>query len=347
MNFSYEAILEPLWDLSVEGTRLDLLSSVQRSILQTQMFEDAINGSGLSSVFYNNGGDFAYESLEALKKINSELTTKLLQDGIDLFPKDKIPNNIDLCREIMEDLPESIEGKWNNLSDMFYKREENLLELKMAYIISNSEHFELKDSGKNTLNHINESGDFNYFVCELDSNKDCVIYNGAFEPYAGVSFNLAMDLKLPTICLKLNTNKLTDIIPNYKGIFIINEKVRAILAKYESMNLQYVDLDIQLKSGETVSETYKALNVRNIIRAIDKDLSDIEWSELYEDEDEEDRYPTRIAKLVLKSKVIEKETIFKIDQFELPLFLRGDLVADLISEEITGVSFYKSKDFTF
>ena len=347
MSFSYDKIIEPLWGKSEDGTRLDLLDAVQCTLIQIQLFEDEINGGGLPSVFYNNGGDYALASLDALTQIGATVTRQLLADGIALFPNGEIPKDIEGCREMMELFPESTNEKWGELSDIFYANEENLMDLKRDFIQNNAAHFTRIEAEEKGLNYRKGDGSFNYFVCDLAYNEDLVVDDGALDAYAGVSFNLGMKLELPTVRLKLNTDKLRDVIPNSNRIMVVNAKFREILSKHQVDYLQYSDIELKLKSGELIQNEFKALNLLNCVDAIDKTKSEIEWSEIDEDEDEEDRYPRRIRKLVLDLGGIKKDSIFRLNQFESQLIMRGDLVEEFIKNEMTGVTFYAVSALTY
>lgn len=348
MNKSYHSILTPLWEQSQDGTELDLLNTVQRNIIQVQLFEDQINGNGFDSIFYNGGGQLAYSSLEALKAIDSIITTKILQDGINLFPVDPIPYDIEECRNTMDSIPDKTFDKWHKLADLFYKKEENLMALKMNYILKNPLDFNLEsiEEKTNNLPEFDTNGDLIYYVCEQDLDYMCLINDDSFDPYLGVSFNLGMNLKLPKIILKSNIELLPDAIPNDQNILIVNSKIREVLDRFKVDYIQYFDVDIMLKSGQICSGQYKSLNLLNVVDVINKEKSNIEWSEIDEDEDEDDRYPNRIYSLVLNLSNLKMNQLFKINQFELPLIMRADIVNELLKLDIKGFHFYNVKELT-
>lgn len=137
----YNYIIEKLWDKSSDGFQLSLLNDFERPLILSQMLQDSINGGGINTFFYNDAGNFAYESLNALETIGAFKVATIIREAIEIFPENPIPGDIETCRNIMEMMPDEnkIDDRWNELSDEFYKMEDYIIEVTLSYIKKNED----------------------------------------------------------------------------------------------------------------------------------------------------------------------------------------------------------------
>jgi hypothetical protein len=343
----YEDILDPLWNNSLSGTRLDLLTEPQRNILYIENYENQINSSYIGDVFYNHGGGMAYGVLEALKAIGSEINTKLLKDAMALFPEQPIPDR-DKCLEIMDGLGDELFDQWQELTTIHWQNEENLFELKADYIIRHPKDFDLsllKVEEEMDLPITDTDGIQRYYILEPEYDSSFIISDGAFEPFGGCLLHGGIHYDFPKITIRLNSNHFPDSYLALSGIWLVNQKVRDILKQFGVDYADYSEVDIKLKSGELISGDYQVLNLMNYVNIIDHEKSEIEWYDLYPGDDEEDRGMKRVWHLVLDTSKLENNGLFYVSRIYC-LVIRGDIARALAAAKLTGFAFCPVEEYT-
>jgi len=74
---------------------------------------------------------------QSLREINAQLTASVAENGIKIFPKGPPPKDTVKSREVMESSTADTYNEWDQLSDQFYKEEENLDSLLLSYAEKN------------------------------------------------------------------------------------------------------------------------------------------------------------------------------------------------------------------
>lgn len=133
---------QKLWDKSKEDKDFESLNAIEKNILYVEMLEGQVNNGGFDQYFFNSSGEYAHETVIALKAIKAPQMADILNRAISVFPTLPIPKHTEKRREYMEDIPESISDTWIKLDDEFYKYPENLLELVIEYVRANKEELE-------------------------------------------------------------------------------------------------------------------------------------------------------------------------------------------------------------
>jgi hypothetical protein len=143
-NEAYSLILDLLWDKSFGGDKLSLLNDFERPILISEKMQQNINSGGINSFFYNNAGKFIYDSLQALETIGILKVADIIKVCIQLFPAKPIPDDIEKCRNIMEEMEDEneIDKRWDELSNIFYKMKDYIIDSTLEYIKKNKSEFE-------------------------------------------------------------------------------------------------------------------------------------------------------------------------------------------------------------
>lgn len=77
----------------------------------------------------------------SLKAIAAEKTASILQQAIDQFPNSIIPKDRDQRTEVLEQIEEAANKVWDELDQFFYKYEDDLNALNIAYIKKNKDLF--------------------------------------------------------------------------------------------------------------------------------------------------------------------------------------------------------------
>ncbi len=139
----YELIIDELWDKCEDGRYIDRLNEVEKPLIISQIIQDNINGGGINSFFYNNANSLTSEGLAAFQKIGLTKVDDIFQKAIEIYPAKTIPDDLEECRKILEDLPEDneVDEEWYKLSDEFYQLGEYILNQNLLYVTENIEQF--------------------------------------------------------------------------------------------------------------------------------------------------------------------------------------------------------------
>lgn len=131
-----------LWDKSHGDKNFESLNQREKNVLYIEMFESQVNNGGFDQYFFNSSGEYAHETVIALKEIKAPQMADILNRAINVFPKLPIPKDTEQRREYMDDISESISEIWNSLDAEFYKYPENLAELSVEYVKFHKVEFE-------------------------------------------------------------------------------------------------------------------------------------------------------------------------------------------------------------
>lgn len=139
----YELIIDELWDKCEDGRYIDRLNEVEKPLIISQIIQDSINGGGINSFFYNNANSLTSEGLAAFQKIGLTKVYTIFQQAVELYPAKAIPDDLEECREILENLPDDneVDDKWDALSNEFYDLNEYILNQNLIYVTENTEQF--------------------------------------------------------------------------------------------------------------------------------------------------------------------------------------------------------------
>ncbi|MDR6781932.1 hypothetical protein J2X78_000484 [Pedobacter africanus] len=126
--------------ISNYGDHMEGLSEPQKLFYLNQELEREVNNGGFNQYFLNSSGDYAHETILALKAINAQKTAAILQAAIDKFPGSKVPK--DRKRRIA--LVEKLNPKytlWEELDQKFFSYQEDLNVLNIKFIEKNMKEF--------------------------------------------------------------------------------------------------------------------------------------------------------------------------------------------------------------
>ena len=62
---------QKLWDKSKDDKDFESLNSIEKNILYIEMLEGQVNNGGFDQYFFNSSGEYAHETLTALKEIKA------------------------------------------------------------------------------------------------------------------------------------------------------------------------------------------------------------------------------------------------------------------------------------
>ncbi len=181
----------------------------------------------------------------------------------------------------------------------------------------------------------------NYYILRHDWELNLLKSENPLWIYAGKPLNFGGQLgAFPKIRLKFGSNELPDSIPNVNGCIIFNQKIISILKEAGADYIQYFRVDVEDSDGTIVSDDYKCLNIIKTIDAIDLENSKLDWSDVYGDQTQEDRYIMGIRDLRLDYSKVNNEPLFVLKRAEHPLVFREDVAQAIVNEHCTGLEFY-------
>lgn len=115
----------------------DDLKQPEKVVICVWSLKGEIDNGGFEQWFFNESGDWAIDTPESLRLINAPLAAAMVENSIAIFPKGPPPQNTDERREFLESASDDTNKKWHQLSEQFYKEEEDLESLLLAYAKKN------------------------------------------------------------------------------------------------------------------------------------------------------------------------------------------------------------------
>lgn len=116
------------------GNNMDALTEAQKTFYYNQNLEREINNGGFNQYFINSSGDFAHETINSLRTIGANHTAEILQSAIDQFPDKKVPLDRDKRTELVGQIEDTANEKWEGLDQMFFEYKDDLNSLNIEYV---------------------------------------------------------------------------------------------------------------------------------------------------------------------------------------------------------------------
>ena len=116
------------------GENMDALTDAQTNFYYNQNLEREINNGGFNQYFVNSSGDFAHETINSLGTIGANHTADILQSAIDQFPNKKVPRDRDERIDLVGQIEETVNEKWEELDQKFFEYKDDLTSLNIEYV---------------------------------------------------------------------------------------------------------------------------------------------------------------------------------------------------------------------
>ena len=117
------------------------LNEFEKTFIYLDVLEDSITNGGFVQFFFNSSGQFTHEIFQAYLAIKAENTVDILTKAIYLFPEIPVPKNLRIRQQILMEKDTNID-LWDELDTQFYKYEDNIISLTLAYVRNNIAHFD-------------------------------------------------------------------------------------------------------------------------------------------------------------------------------------------------------------
>jgi hypothetical protein len=119
----------------------DLLSLPEKNIVYIGELEREVNNGGFEQFFNNVSGDYTEEVINALRIIGSIKFLHLVELATQEFYKSFVPRDREERIALIENLGITAKEKWQVLDEEFFKYEEDIYGLMIAYIKKNIRDF--------------------------------------------------------------------------------------------------------------------------------------------------------------------------------------------------------------
>jgi hypothetical protein len=107
------------------------LNEFEKTFIYLDILEESVTNGGFIQFFFNSSGQFAHEIFQAYLAIKA----------IYLFPEIPVPKNLKIRQKILMEKEDNID-LWDTLDTQFYKYEDNIISLTLAYVRNNIAHFD-------------------------------------------------------------------------------------------------------------------------------------------------------------------------------------------------------------
>lgn len=133
---------ELLWEKAKKGIDFESLNYYEKNVILIEILEGQVNNGGFDQYFFNSSGEYAHETLIALKEIKANQMAEILNRAITIFPTSPIPKDTKKRRELMKNIPKNVSDNLDKLDHEFYKYPDNLARLIINYVKANKKEFE-------------------------------------------------------------------------------------------------------------------------------------------------------------------------------------------------------------
>jgi hypothetical protein len=127
--------------ISNHGQEIDRLTESQKIVLIVENLEREINNGGFNQFFFNSGGQFAHETITALRTIKAFKTADIVSRSISAWPNQKVPKDWSERQELVDEISDQADIVWNECDKEFYKYQDNIVKLLLDYVKSNKSDF--------------------------------------------------------------------------------------------------------------------------------------------------------------------------------------------------------------
>jgi hypothetical protein len=117
------------------------LNEFEKTFIYLDILEQNVTDGGFIQFFFNSSGQFTHEVFQAYLSIKAENTVDILTKAIYLFPEMPVPKNLRIRQQILMEKDSNID-LWDEIDTEFYKYEDNIISLTLAYVRNNIAHFD-------------------------------------------------------------------------------------------------------------------------------------------------------------------------------------------------------------
>ena len=117
------------------------MSDGEKVVLFIENLEREVNNGGFSQFFWNSSGDYAQETLAALKSIGANKTAEIVSKAFSVWPNGNIPSDRVARQNTLETIEDKSVETWNICDDTFYEYEDDISSLLFIFVKANLNEF--------------------------------------------------------------------------------------------------------------------------------------------------------------------------------------------------------------
>lgn len=139
-----KAIIEldtKLNEISDYGNNIEALSDAEKVVLFVENLEREVNNGGFNQFFFNSSGDYANETLTALKLIGANKTVEIVSRAYSEWPDSNILRDRFQRQKVLSKIEAKSNAIWNNCDSLFYEYEDDITSLLLIYVKANKNEF--------------------------------------------------------------------------------------------------------------------------------------------------------------------------------------------------------------
>jgi hypothetical protein len=125
-----DAVVAPLIDAALQRG-LASLGPRERVVYLVWCFAGEVNNGGLAQFFFNSSGEYATETVDALRQVGCSVSARLLERAIALFPNG-VPKDIEERNAAMGSTPETVGATWKALDDDYFTADSNQIYARLC-----------------------------------------------------------------------------------------------------------------------------------------------------------------------------------------------------------------------
>jgi hypothetical protein len=123
------------------GEGLTGLTEAEQTVFCIDGVEREVNNGGFSQFFYNSAGEYARETVDALRRIGATATADLVVRAMEPFGKAGPSREWEERRDQLERIGDAAEGIWQELDDAFLEYPDDLSGLMRTYVREHRDQF--------------------------------------------------------------------------------------------------------------------------------------------------------------------------------------------------------------
>jgi hypothetical protein len=128
---------EFVYEMRNETDNLSDLSVPQQIYYLIAELQAEVNNGGFDQFYFNSAGNYADETVIALKRIGADQTAELVAAANALFPKGKVPQDRNKRQKVMNKIRDKVSDDWSDLDGKFYITQAEIDSLSKDYVLAN------------------------------------------------------------------------------------------------------------------------------------------------------------------------------------------------------------------
>lgn len=123
------------------GARIERLNASEKTFLWIENLEREVNNGGFDQFYFNSSGDFANETVTALKVIGAFKTAEIVRTANSEFKNENVPKIRIERQNEQEIIREKATETWNKCYEQFYLYEDDLSSLLIKFVRNHKKDF--------------------------------------------------------------------------------------------------------------------------------------------------------------------------------------------------------------